>query len=473
MDKGINKLNNIIFILITILSIFGTISIGDLRVFGMIITPYRTIVPIVFLISIVSYLRNLKYNDIEYKKINKSIIVITGIFAIWIIYGTIQLFIIEGLSVTTGIKELFEICLGYTIVVSIFIVVAKGVNNNIIINTIKTIYIAIVLFAVIEIALGYHLPTSIYADDNATWVLSTADHNITNATAIFYNPNDLAAFMAIFTPIFFYSRNLIERIVNIVVIVMTLSVLRLNDAWIAIFAVTISLVVFVAICIINIIRKTIHSNSKLNCDACGAFISVVAGYIVGFKLLLFFRKCVHSLFKIIGIDLGVVEDTNISVSGISETIDAQLISGTGNSGSSRIATYIDMLRDTFMDSYGLGFGPDGYSHYVKTNMGSDILVNPHCLWLEILSQYGVIIFGIIIIAIVYLYISLLKMFIKHNAIMALILFLIDTSFVFAVFGPSTFLGYGYSWVVIGLSAGYVARYKWKNQKQVGATAKCD
>ena len=473
MDKGINKLNNTIFILTTILSIFGTISIGDLRIFGMVITPYRIIIPILFLICAIGYLNNLKCSNNEFKILNRNIIAITGIFIIWIIYGTVQLFVIDGLNMTNGVKELFEICLGYAIVISLFIVIARGVSENIVINTIKTIYMAIALFAVIEIASGYHLPTSIYADTEATWILSTTEHNITNATAIFYNPNDLAAFMAIFTPIFFYSRNLIERIVNIIVIVMTLSVLRLNDAWIALFAVIISLVIFAAICIINIIRKTVHSNGKLNYDACVALISVVVGYVFGFKLLLFFRKCVHSLFEIIGIDLGVVEETNISVSGISETIDAQLISGTGNSGSSRIDTYIDMLQDTFVDSYGLGFGPDGYSHYVKTNMGSDILVNPHCLWLEILSQYGVIIFGIIIIAIVYLYISLFKIFIKHNALMALILFLIDTSFVFAVFGPSTFLGYGYSWVVIGLSAGYVARYKLKNQKQVGATAKCD
>ena len=395
------------------------------------------------------------------------------VFAIWIIYGTVQLFTIDGLSITTGIKELFEICLGYAIVISIFIVVARGVNDKIVINTIKTIYIAIALFAVMEIALGYHLPTSIYADTTKTSILSTTDHNITNATVIFYNPNDLAAFMAIFAPIFFYSRNLIERIINLIVIVITLSVLRLNDAWIAIFAVIISLVLFVAICVINIIRKKIHSNGKLKYDVCIALFSVVAGYVFGYKLILVFRKCVHNIFDRLGINLGVVEDTNISVSGISDTIDAQLISGTGNSGSSRIDTYIDMVRDTFVDSHGLGFGPDGYTHYVKTNMGPDILVNPHCLWLEILSQYGVIIFGIIIIAIVYLYIALLKIFIKHKSVMALLLFLIDTSFVFAVFGPSTFLGYGYSWIIIGLSAGYVAKYKLKDQNRVGATVKCD
>ena len=54
MDKSIKKINNIIFILITILSIFGMISIGNIRVFGMVITPYRIILPILFLICVVS-----------------------------------------------------------------------------------------------------------------------------------------------------------------------------------------------------------------------------------------------------------------------------------------------------------------------------------------------------------------------------------------------------------------------------------
>ena len=128
MDKGINKLNNTIFILTTILSIFGTISIGDLRIFGMVITPYRIIIPILFLICAIGYLNNLKCSNNEFKILNRNIIAITGIFIIWIIYGTVQLFVIDGLNMTNGVKELFEICLGYAIVISLFIVIARGVS---------------------------------------------------------------------------------------------------------------------------------------------------------------------------------------------------------------------------------------------------------------------------------------------------------------------------------------------------------
>ena len=471
MDRSTNKFNNVIFILITILSIFGMIGIDDLRIFGMVITPYRIAVPILFLICAFKYLQYIK-SDNDHKKITKSVITITGIFILWIIYGTVQLFAIDGLSMKNGIKELFDICLGYAVVISLCIVVARGLRENIIINTVKIVYILIILLAAIEIALGYHLPMSIYADSISAGILSTKNHSIVNATAIFYNPNDLAAFIAIFAPFFFYSRSLKERIVNIVVLFIILGILRLNDAWIAMFSVGISLAVFVVVCIVKRIRENVSGMDRLGWDAGITVIAGAAGYFFGFKVLLFFRKIVHHLLETFGIDIGGIDD-DISVSGFGDTIDAQLISGTGNSGSSRIETYVDMVRDTFVDSHGLGFGPDGYTYYVRNNSGTEVLVNPHCLWLEILSQYGVILFGIIIAAIVYLYISLFKIYIKNKSTMALLLFLMDTSFVFAVFGPSTFLGYGYSWIIVGLSAGYVAKHKLNDKRQMGKVIQCD
>ena len=110
----------------------------------------------------------------------------------------------------------------------------------------------------------------------------------------------------------------------------------------------------------------------------------------------------------------------------------------------------------------MGYGPSGYVNHLREGEKGLLLANPHCLWSEILTQYGVFIFLIYVLFLIYIFISLVKLYIRDKNKIILAIILVDISYIFAVFGPSSFLNYGYSWLVIGINVGSVVMSKIKN-----------
>lgn len=434
----VKKYNNGIAIIICILAVFGMFGINNIRILGMVVTPYRTLVPILFILCFSRMWR--QENSILNQKYLLKIV--TTIFLVWILYGGLQLLIIDNLNLKEGIKELFGLALGFAIVFIVIYCLINEVNSNIIFNTIKFIYVLLLGFACLEIITRYHLYTSRLANELSGNLFSTIDTSKKIATTVFYNENDYAAFIAIFAPVFFVFKTKKEMIFNIIVIAISTGFLRIFDAWTAIFAVGASAIIYFLIYLLENKKSILQLIYRM---------ILISTYFWAHKILNvilnFFRSIITGQYFGNGQDMEPAD--------LQSTIKAQLIDKTGTSGSIRINSYIDSFVDTFKDTFGFGYGPSGYAKHLQEGEKGLLLSNPHCLWSEILTQYGIIIFLIYVIFLIYIFISLVKIYVKNHDQIILTIILVDISYIFAVFGPSGFLNYGYSWLVIGMNVGSV------------------
>jgi teichuronic acid biosynthesis protein TuaE len=81
------------------------------------------------------------------------------------------------------------------------------------------------------------------------------------------------------------------------------------------------------------------------------------------------------------------------------SLNQQLVIVTGSTGVEDASLLMrwNMIRnglEFLWHSYGIGVGPGGYENYIEAGRGpypTGIAVNPHNLWIEIASQYGVVV----------------------------------------------------------------------------------
>lgn len=442
----LEKVNKSLIILLGLLAIFGMKSLTNIRIAGMILTPYRLLVPIIFLYAIYVLFCNVNLNRIHEKKI----VLKTSIFVcVWILYGGISIFV-NNAEHANGAKELLMIILGFMMAQSIIILSNSEKMLKMLYKTLRIIYLMILLGAVIEIIFDWHLDTSKilefqekgYGKEIEFW-----------STSIFYNVNDFSAFLAIFSPLFFSYSNIKEGIINSLILMVSLIILINNDSWIALLSVIIA-------CIIFQILNCITSNKK------GRRLFVGIG---GFSIILFIaynygRKLLSVCKEICNPTLG--ENLNIGQIKVSDVLVQQLSSdGSGGSATARVETYWTSIKNMFVDTRGMGYGPSNFSAYLNNKSSSELLQDPHSLWVEILVNYGIIIFAIIIISLIVIFIKLIKLYINNNSKELLSLITIDIAYVFASFAPSTFLNYTYQWVIIGASLASINLYSIGNKNE--------
>ncbi|MBC5676481.1 hypothetical protein H8S22_02280 [Anaerostipes sp. NSJ-7] len=436
MSDLVRKYNNALAVIVSVLAVFGMFGIHQIRIFGMVVTPYRIFIPILFVLC---FTFTWRYNNhgLNHQHIIK---IVASIFIVWLLYGSLQLLIIDNLNLKEGIKELFGLALGFAMVFIVIYCIINEANCSIFINTIKFIYVLLLGLACLEIITRYHLYTSRLANELSDNIFSTIDSSKKIATTIFYNENDYAAFIAIFVPVFFVFNTKKEMIFNTIIIAVSIGFLRMFDSWTAIFAVGVSCIVF----FFNYLLEKKKSVLQLIYR-----VIILSTYFWSHKVL----NAIFSFLRSILTGFGGEHD--VEIADLQSTIKAQLIDRTGTSGSIRINSYIDSFVDTFKDTFGLGYGPGGYAKHLQEGEKGLLLSNPHCLWSEILTQYGIIIFLVYVMFLMYIFISLLKIYAKEHDKIILTLILVDISYIFAVFGPSGFLNYGYSWLVIGINVGSV------------------
>ncbi|MCI9598837.1 MAG: hypothetical protein HFE75_16485 [Firmicutes bacterium] len=433
---------NIMMTLLCVVTIFGMIGLERFRLFGMVLTPYRVIIPSMFVYCI---WLDFKTKSVLLKpKGDRLIKVCTLFFIVWVIYGFAQLFLVDGISKTEGIKELFGLALGYAIILIVCTSLINGAQTKVIFNTIKVIYIGFLIFALIELIMRQHFYTSKLADEEIQAVFSSIDTSKNLATTIFYNVNDFATFLTIFMPIFLIYKSRKEMIFNMVVIGMVIAMLRILDAWITIFSAMVALLAYIVIAAID------KNDSKKNSKYIFGVVAISCyfyTYRIVKGIVRFFRRVLFS---------GFADDDKTA--NLKELLDAQL-GGGGTSGRLRLHSYIDSFCDMIKETFGLGYGPSNYAAHLESGEELSLLADPHCLWSEILVQYGVVIFIVYLCLLFYVFLLLIHIYKKCKSGVLQTVILIDISYVFAVFAPSSFLTYGYSWLVIGLSIGSALKYR--------------
>jgi O-antigen ligase len=105
-----------------------------------------------------------------------------------------------------------------------------------------------------------------------------------------------------------------------------------------------------------------------------------------------------------------------------------------------------------IDSFGFGVGANAFKDRINTDESIDFLVDPHNLWIEILSQYGIVIFLAFSIAFFWVVGRLIKKALKDkkNGMMFFIAAALGFVFTFAVILPSSCLSFYPIWLFVGL-----------------------
>lgn len=424
----------------------------QISILGITITSYRIAIPLMMIFCFRKTILEKKEALLDTFKETIFLKLFISIFLIWIIYGIIQMICIENIQYKEGLKEILSLTLAAMSLCIIILLSFFDVKADVFIKMMKMIYIVLLIVALFEIISGYHLPTSsIYeAVEKAGEPSELGGLNFLSTT-IFYNPNDYAAFISIFLPLFFKCYNLRSFIMNIIIIFNSVAILIRVDAWISLFAVIISAAAYIVLGVITKGKKKRGYWIQRICT----IISIVSAYKVGAYILNALRWVYVKLGYAVGFinDGTVVEITNTTNIGVTDVLVAQLGEDAGaSSGNVRLDTYFISIKEMFTDTFGLGYGPGNFEAYLNgLKESTDLLSNPHSLWVEILVQYGVFIFVAYLMFLLYIYIKLIKIYLQNKSETVLAVILMDTAFVFAVFSPSSFLEYPYQWIIIGIS----------------------
>ena len=432
-----------------IVVIFGNFQIGQLQFLGIALTYYRVGIPILFIIIFLINKRSHINSRLDDKFVKyKNLLIAIVIF--WAVYGLISLLISPWSDFNAGAKEILSIGLG-CLSAYIGAYLCQYELFDVAVITIKVSVIVLLIIGYIEIFTGYHLPVSRWTNAEFLEALAATYQNgeIPNelfykATGIFFNENDFCTFLSIFSPAFLYStktkwgESIIIKIGNYVVLAGILCVFQVNDAWFCLIASILGMAFYLCIARAKIIKWILVG------------IVIIVTRIFG---VVFFTGMTVWLYRLTGSDIF----DHITTYTKSETVLATQIQGVEQDSGSlflRLNTYIESMNAMFTQSKGLGLGAGSFQNYfTATFEEKNMMSNPHSFWIEILSQYGVIIFLLFVGILLLIFFELLQKGYKAKNSGVAVVLSMGVCFGFASFAPSSFLNMTYYWIPIGLAVG--------------------
>lgn len=401
--KKINRKYIFYFIFLFSITIGAGIKLTDFSIVGIKLNFFRVIVPVYTLLVLYLQKRGLfKVNRTYLYK--EYVVFIAG----WVIYGFIYMWISKYSDQHEAFKELLSLAWGGGIVYCLFHMIQTKDDADLLIDIIRLIILITVVFSWIEILFNLHLDTSALITTKKSYRILFG-HIIYLSSGFFYNVNDYCAFLSIFFPFIYINKRLtyIDWFIIISIILITI----IDDANICLAAILLSYLFYK--------RKISNTQFKFN----------------------------KKYFWIIGLIIITTVALSFTGSSIIQVIVAQVNNAMHGKGSlfNRIQIYKDSLISVFT-TFGFGLGPASFSNYFK-NFKTDELVNPHNYWLEILSQYGIIIFSFFVYFFSKFYRIASYNFKKNKDLMYLTIMCVLISFSISCIAPSSFLGYGYQWII--------------------------
>ena len=405
--------------------IFGFIRIADIRVLGIVPTAGRVLIPLVCIYLIIDEVRNKR--DTLFKAYSKGQLLLI-VLAIWILYGAISILIMPYAVFHEGMLEIIALILGGMIVIDIVMLCGSGMWDNLIIGLKIAILITLAI-GVYEIITGNHMATSRFSDsefirinrelfgteaDNWRWYV---------ATTVFFNENDYSAMLAVLTPFLICGKkaaNVWMRAVDILMLCISLAILYYNDAFICFVA-------FILAMIITVLFGIRNNRERVT--------------IVG--ALIITRVAIYCTELIRGTRLGMGDALVLQVENNELGVGSMAL---------RLNTYRITLYETFVTSKGLGFGAGSYSNYFQKFVESDYIVaNPHCFWLEILAEYGILILLLFVTVLVMLMMSLIIRWGKTKDERCISVIASGAALIIASVAPSRYIKTSYLWIPIALA----------------------
>lgn len=288
---------------------------------------------------------------------------------VWVLWGSLG--VVWTPETATGIAEVLTVVFG--IFAALAVILALHVEENAIEDLRRgwtLAYIVTALVAVWELRSGSHL--------SGAWVDTVsayAQRGVVLST--FGNPNNYAAFLVLAFPFLAWSVAVsrgIWRLINILSAMSTPIFLILTGGRLAMLAIVVELVLLL-----------IMQGKSLR--------SVAAMCVTGAILL-------GAIFAALQLD--------------PRTLDKILRLREELQGGGSAAIRLNLAKNGLVflsESYGLGAGPGSFEHLMLAGAGhypTERIVNPHNFWIEILAQYGVLVFGIFVAALVFAGLKLLK-----------------------------------------------------------------
>ncbi|HNY58835.1 MAG TPA: O-antigen ligase family protein [Bacteroidales bacterium] len=384
---------------------------------------YRVFVPILFIIITPQL-----FFAFKHRLFSKLDIALFTVLATMILYGFVMFFLSEYVtSLKDSLKENLEVVLGI-FSLAILITLIKNENDLLtFIDIVKVLFVCLLIFALFEIFTDIHLPLSRYSDyylmQRLGYLPSVPFYS---ATTIFHNENDYSTYLVIFAPLFFANKkdSRFLFIVDCIILGLILFVLQINRAWICSVALIISVVFYLLV------------NNKSFLKNILKIILAVAIY----QCVYFFAGILDPNFY--HMKMGLLNE----LSGQQETASIGL-----GSMYRRLYTYFVSVKNMFVQTYGVGIGPGGFFNFLESLNDKDLLLSPHSMWVEILVEYGIILFLTFAACIIYLFYNVCVLFKNTKKEIYAQIICMVIAFVLASNAPSGFFGMDFMWIPIGLS----------------------
>jgi teichuronic acid biosynthesis protein TuaE len=416
------------FYLFIISAFFGpailSYSIGPFSLF-----PFRILFPIMALVFLFLYFKDsvFTWNRIHTKKVLMLLL-------FWIVYAFLSLLWVK--SISQGIMDLIFLSMGIGIIFFIVFLSTRKKHFHYLYIIWISSFVVILGIGIINHVLKIHLPISRIYTANPIYSYIP--------TSVFVNENDFASFISL--SVFFilsgilYYKNTMVRVAGILLILLSVYMLEVTSSRANILAVLIGLGFWFLF-----LTKTKLKIKLLFWSTFGA----------GIVSVLFFDK-VESLFNAV----------------------FQLVSSlVVTSGSDETSTdiRINLLKNSMIflqNTFGFGVGTGNSDVYMKNfaEYPTGNIINVHNWWIEILVNYGVVIFTLYCLFYIYLlkelYVinrdipeqSLLKLF-SVALLLAMVVFPLSSV------SPSSQIALNYFWVLYGFVIAFINYYKVNYQEE--------
>ncbi|MCL6587111.1 MAG: O-antigen ligase family protein [Anoxybacillus sp.] len=341
-------------------------------------------------------------------------------FIVWILYGTLQ--ITWAIDKRAAIKEVYYLSLFFILVYNIL----RLLNSKFMFTQINRFlyYVAIffIVFAIVELHFNIHFPVS--------RVVAQPDlyNGVRRATATFYNENDFSFYLVLIAPMFLLNilyKKGIERLWNVLFVGAIFYIVIANDS---------------KLCLIALLTQVI-ALWWLNQKAKVRKLSVAALFIFAIFFIIFKWSYLQHSYSL---------------------VKQQLYSGSGSTFIRKELIFHGI--DFFKNSYFLGIGPGNFETNISiatAGKGINGIFNAHNWWIELLANYGLIIFSLYVTMFLLLLIQL------HNIGKSNVttysyygkLFLISfIGFVFASASSSNIFYTWYQWLHFALALAIINIY---------------
>lgn len=377
------------------------------------------------------------------EKEGRGVLLLYGFTVLWLLVG-IVLLAWQRQALSEGLRQLIQIVLGAASAFCLIEFLKRGLRTEIIYFWIRVAVLIYILIALVEIAGGVHLQASHFSDPTLyrlDWSLLRPTNYL--ATATYFNENDFCAALAVLAPFVFPQKSYSwKKNLGLSFLIMMVILIEIHDdAWICFLALTAAALIYM---IVTRPKLPIAAAAVVSYYAVYRWGRTVLHAVIVFFYELLGKEVPPGLHRSFGFVMRVVSKASEEAA---KTVD--------NRGTItyRVETYKEAFCG-FFESHGLGLGPYGVDHHLQTAGTPYTVGSPHSFWLELLCNYGVIIFLLFAALCIFFIVRLIKNYKETKDPMYLILICADISLAMACNSPSRFVEMPYYWILLALTAYY-------------------